>query len=125
MGLRQTLREYRYSESRTLRFANMLARGVYHCISAPFRLCLDGGYRSALFLRFFRAEDLQQSTVLTKMNRYPEIFSVCRGYFKGRPDLRILSYGCATGEEVLSLRGAFPSAFIVGVAERGAEASSG
>jgi hypothetical protein len=114
VGLRQTLRGYRYSERRTLRFASVLARGIYHCISAPFRLCLDGGYRSALVLRFFKAEDLHQSTVQTKMNRYPKIFSVCRGYFNGRADLRILSYGCATGEEVLSLRGAFPSAFIVG-----------
>ena len=114
-GLRQTLRRYRHSERRALRFASVLAIGAYHSISAPFRFCLDGKYRSAVFLRLFRSEDLHQSTVLTKMNRYPEIFSVCRAYFDGRADLRILSYGCATGEEVLSLRLAFPSAFILGV----------
>jgi len=48
------------------------------------------------------------------MDRYPEIFSVCRDYCAGTPDLRILSYGCSTGEEILTLRRYFPSALIVG-----------
>jgi len=48
------------------------------------------------------------------MDRYPEIFSLCRDYLAGRPDLRILSYGCSTGEEVLTLRSYFPAAMIVG-----------
>lgn len=98
-----------------MRFAIGFATGTYHFISAPFRLCLDGKYRSVVFLRLFRPQDLHQSTVLTRMNRYPEIFSACSEYFNGRPDLRILSYGCATGEEVLTLRRYFPSAFILGV----------
>jgi hypothetical protein len=48
------------------------------------------------------------------MDRYPKIFSVCRDYLIGNPNLRILSYGCATGEEVLTLRNYLPTAFIVG-----------
>jgi hypothetical protein len=48
------------------------------------------------------------------MDRYPEIFSACRDYFVGKPNPRILSYGCATGEEVLTLRGYFASSLIVG-----------
>ncbi len=48
------------------------------------------------------------------MDRYPRIFAACRDYFGGAPDLRILSYGCATGEEVLTLRRYFPAATIVG-----------
>jgi hypothetical protein len=113
--LRENLRRHRYSENRALRFAVGLATGTYHCISVPLRLCLDGEYRSTISLRLFRAHDLHQSTVLTKMNRYPEIFAACSEYFEDRQALRILSYGCATGEEVLTLRRYFPSAFILGV----------
>jgi SAM-dependent methyltransferase len=113
--LRKVLNRYRYSEVGPLRFAIGCAAGIYHCVSAPFRLCLDGGYRSVVFLRLFRPQDLHQSTVLTRMNRYPEIFLACSEYFEGRSDLKILSYGCATGEEVLTLRHYFPSAFILGV----------
>ena len=48
------------------------------------------------------------------MDRYPRIFAACRDYFAGASDLRVLSYGCATGEEVLTLRRYFPGAIIVG-----------
>ena len=57
---------------------------------------------------------MHQSTPLTWADRYPEIFSICRDYLSGRPELNILSYGCATGEEVLTLRRYFPSARITG-----------
>ncbi|MEI4884199.1 class I SAM-dependent methyltransferase, partial [Klebsiella pneumoniae] len=35
-------------------------------------------------------------------------------YFSGQPEVRILSFGCSTGEEVLTLRRYFPHASIVG-----------
>lgn len=57
---------------------------------------------------------MHQSTALTWADRYPAIFSICRDYLADRPDLRILSYGCATGEEVLTLRRYFPLARIAG-----------
>ena len=44
----------------------------------------------------------------------PTIFSACRDYFDGKQDLKILSYGCSTGEEVLTLRQYFPNAHIIG-----------
>jgi ubiquinone/menaquinone biosynthesis C-methylase UbiE len=48
------------------------------------------------------------------MDRYPILFSACRDYFNGKQDLKILSYGCSTGEEVLTLRRYFPTAQIIG-----------
>lgn len=48
------------------------------------------------------------------MNRYPEIFSACRNYFDGGENIKILSYGCSTGQEVLTLRHYFPNAQIIG-----------
>lgn len=84
-------------------------------LRAPFQFCSDGAYRSTALLQLFRPGDLHQTTCLTRLDRYPRIFSVCREYLRGRPDLRILSYGCATGQEVLTLRRYFPEAFIAGV----------
>lgn len=49
------------------------------------------------------------------MDRYPTIFSACRDYFDRKQELKILSYGCSTGEEVLTLRKYFPNAHIIGV----------
>lgn len=112
--LRQTLRRHRYSENPALRLTIGLVAAVYRGILAPFRFCFNPEYRAILTLRFLRPADLHQTTVLTGMDRYPGIFSVCRDYFAARPDLRILSYGCATGEEVVTLRRYFPSAFIAG-----------
>jgi len=112
--LRETLRAHRNSDRLIVRLGIESAAAVYGCIRAPAKFCVDGAYRSVIWLRLFRRQDLHQSTPLTWMDRYPEIFSVCRDYLIGKPDLRILSYGCATGEEVLTLRNYLPAAFIVG-----------
>ena len=48
------------------------------------------------------------------MDRYPRIFSESRDYFGDQKDLKILSFGCSTGEEVITLRRYFPNAVIVG-----------
>ncbi|HEY3823259.1 MAG TPA: methyltransferase domain-containing protein [Bryobacteraceae bacterium] len=88
---------------------------TYRSIVAPLRFCTDGGYRSVLWLRLLRSQELHQTTALTEMDRYRQIFTVAQDYFAGKPDLRILSYGCSTGEEVLTLRSYFPDAVITGV----------
>lgn len=98
---------------RRLRSIGPLA-AVYRALRAPLRFCLSAEYRAIVSLRLFRSADVHQTTVLTGMDRYPQIFPVCRDYFAGRTDLRILSYGCATGEEVLTLRRYFSSGLIVG-----------
>ena len=67
-----------------------------------------------VLLKAFRGQELHQTTVVTWEDRYPDIFTRCREYFKKRDDLTILSYGCSTGEEVVTLRKYFPSARIVG-----------
>jgi hypothetical protein len=56
----------------------------------------------------------QQSTY-TKRHRYPKLFADCRAFLGDRSDLRLLSFGCSTGEEVASLGELWPLATIVGV----------
>ncbi len=74
----------------------------------------DGGYRAIVWLKTVRGRQLHQTTVLTWADRYPAIFGAARDYFSGRPEIRILSFGCSTGEEVVTLRQYFPQARIVG-----------
>lgn len=74
----------------------------------------DKNYRQRVFMEFVYYYKRHQRSTYTAMNRYPLIFAACKEYFGVKKDLKILSYGCSTGEEVLTLRGYFPDAFIVG-----------
>ena len=87
---------------------------LYHLPQNIYRLCVSAEYRSVFCAKLFRAKDIQQATTLTYMNRYPEVFSDCRDYFGHRKNIRILSFGCSTGDEVLTLRKYFPDAEIIG-----------
>lgn len=78
------------------------------------RISTDKEYRALFYLQTFKSTRVQQTTPLTAMNRYPEIFSACSDYFGKDKNIKILSYGCSTGEEVLTLRRYFPNATIVG-----------
>lgn len=76
--------------------------------------CLDKNYRQRVFMEFVYYYKRHQRSNYTSMNRYPEIFAACQDYFSDAKDLKILSYGCSTGEEVLTLRNYFPDASIIG-----------
>ncbi|HEY0972073.1 MAG TPA: methyltransferase domain-containing protein [Gemmatimonadales bacterium] len=78
------------------------------------RACTSAEYRSILLSRWREGDELHQTTALTSMDRYPLIFGSCQRQLADREALRILSFGCSTGEEVRTLRGYFPSARIVG-----------
>lgn len=56
-----------------------------------------------------------QISNFTTSNRYPELFQLSSELYKNKKDIKILSYGCSTGEECFSLRDYFPDAFIFGV----------
>ncbi len=77
-------------------------------------LAFDRRYRAMMFLKWSDPQRVHQTTPLTYMDRYPQIFAACRDLFADRPAIRILSFGCSTGEEVISLRRYFPDAHIVG-----------
>jgi len=80
------------------------------------RIVHEAEYRSLIRLRIFHGEAVHQIVNSSGMDRYPEIFAACRGYLSTRDaPLRILSFGCATGEEVFTLRRYFPEAELIGV----------
>lgn len=51
----------------------------------------------------------------TRRDRYPLAFQFARRWLGDRDDLRILSFGCSSGEEVLTLCSYFPNAAIRGI----------
>lgn len=88
------------------------------------------GFRAARFIyRLVHSQESRNVTLMllrpphglfqpygsTYHDRYPEIFQQMRERIGDGANLRILSFGCATGEEVFSLRCVFPLANITGL----------
>jgi hypothetical protein len=114
VSIRKSFRKWRASNRAVVRIPVQAATGVYRAVAAPFKFCFSGAYRSSLLLELSRPGELHQSTALTALDRYPDIFAASLEFAGDRAELKILSYGCSTGEEVLTLRRYFPAAVIVG-----------
>jgi SAM-dependent methyltransferase len=112
--MKRNLREQRSSKSPIIRLGAVTLYFLRDAVISLKRFCVDKEYRSLIFLQVLNSKNVHQTTPFTYMNRYPEIFSACQDYLKGKQNLSILSYGCSTGEEVLTLRNYFPTAKIIG-----------
>jgi hypothetical protein len=77
-------------------------------------LAIDPRARSEVLTRLRYGARVHQDTSVSFPDRYPRLFAAAAALLADRPACRILSYGCAAGEEVLSLRGYFPQAALVG-----------
>lgn len=62
-------------------------------------------------------QEAHQLTNTTKKDRYPEIFKAVKEEFKRRHKNpgKVMSFGCSTGEECLTLQEYFPNSRIIGV----------
>lgn len=84
-------------------------------------LTRPGDRRAAALLRLRRPAGLFQPFGTTGVDRYPAIFGRLREALQPHPathgdvPLRLLSFGCSTGEEVFTLRTYFPTATITGI----------
>lgn len=78
------------------------------------RLITDPDTRSIYYNKLFNAKNIHQTTSSTCIDRYPDVFSEARDYFQGKKPPKILSFGCSTGEEVITLCHYFPHSQIVG-----------
>lgn len=59
--------------------------------------------------------DQHQLTSVTSVDRYPALFAEAVKAVGGDGPLKILSFGCSTGEECFSLKKYFPQANVIGV----------
>lgn len=113
-SIKQALRTKRETGSPAVKIA-IRAVDATRLLARPlWMFALDRRYRAVVVLRWFRPELLHQTTALTWIDRYPEIFAACRDHFVDDPKIKILSFGCSSGEEVITLRRYFPCAHIVG-----------
>ena len=59
-------------------------------------------------------DNIMQTASTTFMNRHPDIFNFLQEKY-GKKNVRIISFGCSTGEECFSLRKYPPNADIIGI----------
>ena len=78
-------------------------------------LCDPGRRDDLLWRRLPRPAGVFQISGNTIEDRFPALFGFVRRALADRPSLRLLSFGCSTGEEVFSLRRYFPKAAIDGI----------
>lgn len=76
---------------------------------------LDPQARSVARLAAAAPDGLFQPLAETSANRYPAIFACVARTLADCPAPRILSYGCSTGEEAISLAALMPEAQVTGV----------
>lgn len=78
------------------------------------RFITDRTYRETRWFYRARPNDLFQPSNATLPDRYPEVFAFVQRELGAESSVKILSFGCSTGEEVFSLRNYFPRATIKG-----------
>jgi SAM-dependent methyltransferase len=83
--------------------------------AALWRLAVDRVYRNVMWLYLVRPTGSFQPFNDTLQDRYPHIFNFVSSTLGAERNLKILSFGCSTGDEVFSLRQYFPHADIKGV----------
>ena len=105
-----------------LRFAiwnsNKLGYRILRPIYASFHFCrmffFSAEYRHQTWAHLRYGKHFHQPPNFTMPNRYPALFKIAQDYFAGRSEVKLLSFGCSTGEEAYSLREYLPQALIVG-----------
>lgn len=88
---------------------------VLYRLAKVWRLLWDRRSRSELVTQILQRGRVHQPNSVTLPGRYPALFSAVVRLLHDRPAPRLLSYGCSSGEEVITLRGYFPDAAITGV----------
>lgn len=87
----------------------------YGAVRFAWRLVKSVESRNEALLSLRPPKGLYQPYGATSADRYPGVFLAVRKLLEDGPGVRILSFGCSTGEEVFSLRRYFPQATIAGL----------
>lgn len=86
----------------------------YRVINLLRSLAKGGQRRQSAVAEILRPRNLFQPHGTTSIDRYPEAFTVVRDEL-GSTEGRLLSFGCSTGEELITLRRYFPAAALHGI----------
>jgi hypothetical protein len=95
----------------------LILRVTYKVLKAGFfifKFLAVSSFRDETISRIQYRKHFHQTSHYTESNRYPDLFEICRDHFKDQANIRILSFGCSTGEEVFSLGEYLPGAKITG-----------
>ncbi len=95
---------------------------IYKSLLYPYKTYIfitNSRIRNEKISALINKKQQKQISSYTKENRYPVLFQITKKYFETKNtkycDLKILSYGCSTGEEVKTLNDYLPGAKITGV----------
>jgi len=108
------IKSYKSSKNILKRFIYIFLKVNHTILNRSIRIITDSNYRNTFFLKLFKHDSIHQTTTYTSLDRYPDIFNATRECYKDAPNIKILSYGCSTGEELITLKEYFPTATIVG-----------
>src|SRR4051812_32157242 len=97
---RQKLKGWAQSDSGVARSAYTAFKQGRELVRLSGAFVTNGQYRATVIAQLLRPGQLHQTTVVTWMDRYPDIFAACRDHFGATRQISILSFGCSTGEEV-------------------------
>lgn len=84
------------------------------------RFVADPTIRSEWLTRWRHRDAIHQDASFTRLDRYPALFGAAQRELGETCDGAILSFGCSSGEEVVTLRRYFPHARLVGAEINGA-----
>lgn len=117
LAVRQDLRQHQGMRAREIfrrTVKSARRRGAYWVrILDGARLLASREGRSRLWTQNLFRDQIHQGSQYTELNRYPALFRKAHQLAPGAQ--RLLSFGCSSGEELISLRAWFPEAVIVGV----------
>jgi SAM-dependent methyltransferase len=88
---------------------------LYRAVRFGYHVATDPVFRHDQWLRLRRPGEVFQYRSITAADRYPGIFEFVASRFRTAKEPRLLSFGCASGEEVFALRKRFPGASIKGI----------
>jgi hypothetical protein len=112
---KERVKSLRDSDYLLKRLAYLFSMLSWRSLRSIFKFCFSNPYRSQLYLKYAGSPEVHQLSNYTENNRYPDLFLLLLNHFGVNSNLRILSYGCSTGEEVFTLIKYFPNAEITGV----------
>ena len=114
-SIKDKTRNFREKTEHSEKMGYRLLRPFYASLHFCFSFLFNSTYRSKTLDYLKYRKHYHQVPNFTKMNRYPDLFTICQQYFKDKENVKILSFGCSTGEEVYSIHEYMPETTIVGV----------